>query len=243
MTVMPLGWDQDCSLKNREPDVPALLVPGSWRLEQGRLRLDCTSSSLESVPCPLKHFVGKLDLSLKLSKIIISSSSISFKDLSASWFSLHEPILPLHIRLFFTHSLPLCVVYNFPHLLIYRTSLSFVESFNPEYAAGGSSSIRSHLTLSMLLEPILPLHIRLFFTHSLPLCVVYNFPHLLIYRTSLSFVESFNPEYAAGGSSSIRSHLTLSMLLEVVPLLESPQHIIAQVEVNTDKSRPMTCKL
>ncbi|KAL6037983.1 hypothetical protein STEG23_011645, partial [Scotinomys teguina] len=28
--------DQDCSLKNREPDVLALLVPGSWRLEQDR---------------------------------------------------------------------------------------------------------------------------------------------------------------------------------------------------------------
>ncbi|KAL6033898.1 hypothetical protein STEG23_034691, partial [Scotinomys teguina] len=53
MTVTPLGRDQDCSLKNREPDVPALL--GSWILEVGaRLpRLDCTSSSLESVPCPL----------------------------------------------------------------------------------------------------------------------------------------------------------------------------------------------
>ncbi|KAL6034530.1 hypothetical protein STEG23_034670 [Scotinomys teguina] len=36
MTVTPLGRDQDCSLKNREPDVPALLVPGSWRLEQDR---------------------------------------------------------------------------------------------------------------------------------------------------------------------------------------------------------------
>ncbi|KAL6084643.1 hypothetical protein STEG23_012271 [Scotinomys teguina] len=34
MTVMPLGRDQDCSLKNREPDVPALLVPGSWRMEK-----------------------------------------------------------------------------------------------------------------------------------------------------------------------------------------------------------------
>ncbi|KAL6075338.1 hypothetical protein STEG23_005288 [Scotinomys teguina] len=29
MTVTPLGRDQNCSLKNREPDVPALLVPGS----------------------------------------------------------------------------------------------------------------------------------------------------------------------------------------------------------------------
>ncbi|KAL6086717.1 hypothetical protein STEG23_032493, partial [Scotinomys teguina] len=36
MTVTPLGRDQDCSLKNREPDVLALLVPGSWRLGQGR---------------------------------------------------------------------------------------------------------------------------------------------------------------------------------------------------------------
>ncbi|KAL6086701.1 hypothetical protein STEG23_022236 [Scotinomys teguina] len=32
MTVTPLGWDQDCSLKNREPDVPAswFLDPGGW---------------------------------------------------------------------------------------------------------------------------------------------------------------------------------------------------------------------
>ncbi|KAL6039199.1 hypothetical protein STEG23_012223, partial [Scotinomys teguina] len=32
MTVMPLGQDQDCSLKNREPDVPAswFLDPGGW---------------------------------------------------------------------------------------------------------------------------------------------------------------------------------------------------------------------
>ncbi|KAL6044264.1 hypothetical protein STEG23_019944, partial [Scotinomys teguina] len=32
MTVMPLGRDQDCSLKNREPDVPApwFLDPGGW---------------------------------------------------------------------------------------------------------------------------------------------------------------------------------------------------------------------
>ncbi|KAL6087531.1 hypothetical protein STEG23_025247 [Scotinomys teguina] len=32
MTVMPLGRDQDCSLKNREPDVPApwFLNPGGW---------------------------------------------------------------------------------------------------------------------------------------------------------------------------------------------------------------------
>ncbi|KAL6071403.1 hypothetical protein STEG23_009046, partial [Scotinomys teguina] len=36
MTVTPLGRDQDCSLKIREPEVPALLVPGSWRLEQDR---------------------------------------------------------------------------------------------------------------------------------------------------------------------------------------------------------------
>ncbi|KAL6063377.1 hypothetical protein STEG23_021192, partial [Scotinomys teguina] len=36
MTVMPLGRGQDCSLKNRDPDVLAFLVPGSWRLEQGR---------------------------------------------------------------------------------------------------------------------------------------------------------------------------------------------------------------
>ncbi|KAL6043575.1 hypothetical protein STEG23_035781 [Scotinomys teguina] len=43
--------DQDCSLKNREPDVPF----GSWILEVGARppQLDCTSSSLESVPCPL----------------------------------------------------------------------------------------------------------------------------------------------------------------------------------------------
>ncbi|KAL6038293.1 hypothetical protein STEG23_030296 [Scotinomys teguina] len=32
MTVTPLGWDQDCSLKIREPDVPApwFLDPGGW---------------------------------------------------------------------------------------------------------------------------------------------------------------------------------------------------------------------
>ncbi|KAL6068584.1 hypothetical protein STEG23_000398 [Scotinomys teguina] len=32
MTVMPLGRNQDCSLKNREPDVPApwFLDPGGW---------------------------------------------------------------------------------------------------------------------------------------------------------------------------------------------------------------------
>ncbi|KAL6039076.1 hypothetical protein STEG23_023340, partial [Scotinomys teguina] len=36
MTVTPLGQDQDSSLKNRELDVPVLLVPGSWRLGQGR---------------------------------------------------------------------------------------------------------------------------------------------------------------------------------------------------------------
>ncbi|KAL6076478.1 hypothetical protein STEG23_020596 [Scotinomys teguina] len=32
MTAMPLGWDQDCSLKNREPDGPAswFLDPGGW---------------------------------------------------------------------------------------------------------------------------------------------------------------------------------------------------------------------
>ncbi|KAL6082088.1 hypothetical protein STEG23_003142 [Scotinomys teguina] len=32
MTVTPLGWDQDCSLKIREPEVPALwfLDPGGW---------------------------------------------------------------------------------------------------------------------------------------------------------------------------------------------------------------------
>ncbi|KAL6062192.1 hypothetical protein STEG23_034409, partial [Scotinomys teguina] len=32
MTVTPLGRDQDCSLKNREPDVPApwFLDPGGW---------------------------------------------------------------------------------------------------------------------------------------------------------------------------------------------------------------------
>ncbi|KAL6066314.1 hypothetical protein STEG23_033452 [Scotinomys teguina] len=32
MTVTPLGPDQDCSLKNREPNVPApwFLDPGDW---------------------------------------------------------------------------------------------------------------------------------------------------------------------------------------------------------------------
>ncbi|KAL6073419.1 hypothetical protein STEG23_033160 [Scotinomys teguina] len=32
MAVTPLGWDQDCSLKIREPEVPApwFLDPGGW---------------------------------------------------------------------------------------------------------------------------------------------------------------------------------------------------------------------
>ncbi|KAL6041613.1 hypothetical protein STEG23_034744, partial [Scotinomys teguina] len=52
MTVTPLGQNQDCSLKIREPEVPALF--GSWILEVGARPpwLACTSSSLESVPCP-----------------------------------------------------------------------------------------------------------------------------------------------------------------------------------------------
>ncbi|KAL6035888.1 hypothetical protein STEG23_028606 [Scotinomys teguina] len=55
MTVTPLGRDQDCSLKIREPEVPAPF--GSWILEVGaRPPLACTSSSLESVPCPLFGF-------------------------------------------------------------------------------------------------------------------------------------------------------------------------------------------
>ncbi|KAL6061038.1 hypothetical protein STEG23_003394, partial [Scotinomys teguina] len=43
MTDTPLGRDQNCSLKNR-----------SWILEVGTRppQLDCTSSPLESVPCP-----------------------------------------------------------------------------------------------------------------------------------------------------------------------------------------------
>ncbi|KAL6038139.1 hypothetical protein STEG23_010871 [Scotinomys teguina] len=53
--VMEMYQDQDCSLKNRELDVPALLVPGSLILEVGARPpwLDCASSTLESVPCPL----------------------------------------------------------------------------------------------------------------------------------------------------------------------------------------------
>ncbi|KAL6039732.1 hypothetical protein STEG23_000344 [Scotinomys teguina] len=49
MTVTPLGRDQDCSLMNREPDGPA-----PWFLDPGARtpRLDCSSSFLESVPCP-----------------------------------------------------------------------------------------------------------------------------------------------------------------------------------------------
>ncbi|KAL6075169.1 hypothetical protein STEG23_036041, partial [Scotinomys teguina] len=43
--------DQDYSLKIRELEVPALF--GSWILEFGaRPPLACTSSSLESIPCP-----------------------------------------------------------------------------------------------------------------------------------------------------------------------------------------------
>ncbi|KAL6092308.1 hypothetical protein STEG23_017876, partial [Scotinomys teguina] len=34
MTVTTLGRNQDCSLKNRDSDVQALLLPGSWRLEK-----------------------------------------------------------------------------------------------------------------------------------------------------------------------------------------------------------------
>ncbi|KAL6032638.1 hypothetical protein STEG23_033713, partial [Scotinomys teguina] len=45
VTVMPLRPGQDCSLKNREPDVPALLVPGSWRLEQ-----DCRGWTVLHLP-------------------------------------------------------------------------------------------------------------------------------------------------------------------------------------------------
>ncbi|KAL6042640.1 hypothetical protein STEG23_029742 [Scotinomys teguina] len=36
MTATPLGRDQDCSLKNREPDVLSLLVPGSCKVELDR---------------------------------------------------------------------------------------------------------------------------------------------------------------------------------------------------------------
>ncbi|KAL6088277.1 hypothetical protein STEG23_001781 [Scotinomys teguina] len=54
MTVTPLGWDQDCSLKNRAGCAGSL---GSWILDVGArpLRLDYTSSSLESVPCPFQN--------------------------------------------------------------------------------------------------------------------------------------------------------------------------------------------
>ncbi|KAL6030598.1 hypothetical protein STEG23_036555 [Scotinomys teguina] len=34
--ICTLFLDQDCRLKNREPDMLALLVPGSWKLEQDR---------------------------------------------------------------------------------------------------------------------------------------------------------------------------------------------------------------
>ncbi|KAL6085110.1 hypothetical protein STEG23_003778, partial [Scotinomys teguina] len=51
MTVTPLGRDQGCILKIREPDVPApwFLDPGGW---SKTAPLACTSSSLESVPRP-----------------------------------------------------------------------------------------------------------------------------------------------------------------------------------------------
>ncbi|KAL6032626.1 hypothetical protein STEG23_011469 [Scotinomys teguina] len=45
MTVTPLVRDQDCSLKNREPDVPALLVPGSRKDEVQSNRSDLAPTS------------------------------------------------------------------------------------------------------------------------------------------------------------------------------------------------------
>ncbi|KAL6076065.1 hypothetical protein STEG23_025994, partial [Scotinomys teguina] len=48
MTVMPFGRDQDCSLKNQELDVPAILVPRSYRLEQDR-----RSWTVLHLPCNL----------------------------------------------------------------------------------------------------------------------------------------------------------------------------------------------
>ncbi|KAL6043491.1 hypothetical protein STEG23_013963 [Scotinomys teguina] len=58
MTVTPLGRDQDCSLKNRELDVPVpwFLDPKVGARPQ---RLDCTSSSLESCPLYPVHSVEK----------------------------------------------------------------------------------------------------------------------------------------------------------------------------------------
>ncbi|KAL6048136.1 hypothetical protein STEG23_029579, partial [Scotinomys teguina] len=52
MTVTPLGRDQDCSLRSESRMCRPL---GSWILKVGARppRLACTSSSLESVPCPL----------------------------------------------------------------------------------------------------------------------------------------------------------------------------------------------
>ncbi|KAL6059588.1 hypothetical protein STEG23_036251, partial [Scotinomys teguina] len=52
MTVTPLGQDQDCSLKIREPNVPTpwFLDPGGWSKTAA---VSLYFIFLESVPCPL----------------------------------------------------------------------------------------------------------------------------------------------------------------------------------------------
>ncbi|KAL6031065.1 hypothetical protein STEG23_029603, partial [Scotinomys teguina] len=52
MTVTPLERDQDCSLKNRDPDVPAPLVPGFWRLEQDHRGLSSIVASRMHTAAP-----------------------------------------------------------------------------------------------------------------------------------------------------------------------------------------------
>ncbi|KAL6039864.1 hypothetical protein STEG23_013689 [Scotinomys teguina] len=87
MTATPLGWDQDCSLKIREPEVPAPFF-GSWILEVGARppRLDCISSSLESVPCPF-HLTFRVFISSFLDTIFDFTIIISNPVFDTSSFS------------------------------------------------------------------------------------------------------------------------------------------------------------
>ncbi|KAL6032334.1 hypothetical protein STEG23_026290 [Scotinomys teguina] len=101
ITVTPLGRDQDCSLKNREP-------LGSWILEVGARppRLDCTSSSLESVPCPFAsgdldsetHFLNNtlleyIDLTRQRLEAENEKDSVTLKDIQCHFSALVANII------------------------------------------------------------------------------------------------------------------------------------------------------
>ncbi|KAL6074369.1 hypothetical protein STEG23_012119 [Scotinomys teguina] len=90
MTVTPLGRDQDCSLKIREPDVPApwFLDPGGWSKTAA---VSLYFIFLESVPCPFdtvtdmdnKHDYEPLVmlsmlLSINHSRILLSSTGVIY---------------------------------------------------------------------------------------------------------------------------------------------------------------------